>query len=186
MVPQEDWHPVDVQMDSFFECCRSGSRPKADVRVGLANSAAVVEWLLKNEVDIGFVGSPVYAPALVATLLFEDEVVFASARGARLEARSLSVAAARCLVRRESPPASLESALRARPAARMPVGSGHRGDQASGDGRARDFCSPWSVSALASGALVRIPVKGIFAAHVLPGPPPRKAGGPAIRASPGA
>ncbi len=42
MVPQEDRHPVDVQMESFFECCRTGSRPKADLRVGLANSTAVI------------------------------------------------------------------------------------------------------------------------------------------------
>lgn len=42
MVPEEDRNPVEVQMEGFFECCRTGARPKADVRAGLANSAAVI------------------------------------------------------------------------------------------------------------------------------------------------
>lgn len=42
MVPQEDRNPVDVQMDEFFHCCRTGARPKADAEVGLADSAAVI------------------------------------------------------------------------------------------------------------------------------------------------
>ena len=42
MLPQEDRHPVDVQMESFFECCRTGGRPKADAEIGLANSTAVI------------------------------------------------------------------------------------------------------------------------------------------------
>ncbi|MGC8793371.1 MAG: Gfo/Idh/MocA family protein [Bryobacteraceae bacterium] len=42
MVPEEDRNPVDVEMDEFFECCRTGARPKADVNVGLADSTAVI------------------------------------------------------------------------------------------------------------------------------------------------
>jgi predicted dehydrogenase len=41
-LPEEDRNPVDVQMESFFDCCRTGGRPKADVDAGLANSAAVI------------------------------------------------------------------------------------------------------------------------------------------------
>ncbi len=41
-LPQEDRNPVDVQMESFFDCCRTGDSPKADVEVGLANSTAVI------------------------------------------------------------------------------------------------------------------------------------------------
>ena len=42
MVPEEDRNPVDVQMDEFFQCCRTGARPKADLEVGLADSTAVI------------------------------------------------------------------------------------------------------------------------------------------------
>ena len=41
-LPQEDRNPVDVQMESFFDCCRTGDSPKAGVEVGLANSTAVI------------------------------------------------------------------------------------------------------------------------------------------------
>jgi predicted dehydrogenase len=41
-LPQEDRNPVDVQMESFFDCCRTGDSPKADVEVGLAGSTAVI------------------------------------------------------------------------------------------------------------------------------------------------
>ena len=41
-LPTEDRNPVEVQMESFFDWCRTGSTPKADVEVGLANSAAVI------------------------------------------------------------------------------------------------------------------------------------------------
>jgi hypothetical protein len=40
--PEEDRNPVDVQMESFFDCCRTGDTPKADVAAGLANSTAVI------------------------------------------------------------------------------------------------------------------------------------------------
>ena len=42
LVPEEDRNPVDVQMEEFFECCRTGARPKADLEVGLADSTAVI------------------------------------------------------------------------------------------------------------------------------------------------
>ena len=41
-LPEEDRNPVDVQMESFFDCCRTGDTPKADVAAGLANSTAVI------------------------------------------------------------------------------------------------------------------------------------------------
>ena len=41
-LPQEDRNPVDVQMESFFDCCRTGDSPKAGVEVGVANSTAVI------------------------------------------------------------------------------------------------------------------------------------------------
>jgi predicted dehydrogenase len=42
MLPQEDRNPVDVELDSFFECCRSGKKPTADVELGLADSTMVI------------------------------------------------------------------------------------------------------------------------------------------------
>jgi predicted dehydrogenase len=41
-LPEEDRNPVDVQMESFFDCCRTGDTPKADIEAGLANSTAVI------------------------------------------------------------------------------------------------------------------------------------------------
>lgn len=41
-MPEEDRDPVEVQMESFFECCRTGDSPRAGVEVGLANSRAVI------------------------------------------------------------------------------------------------------------------------------------------------
>ena len=40
--PEEDRHPVDVQMESFFDCCRTGETPKADLEAGLRNATAVI------------------------------------------------------------------------------------------------------------------------------------------------
>ncbi len=42
MVPEETRNPVDVQLESFFDCVRTGARPKADLEVGLADSIAVM------------------------------------------------------------------------------------------------------------------------------------------------
>ncbi len=41
MVPQER-NPVDTQMESFFDCVRTGKRPLADIEVGLQDSIAVI------------------------------------------------------------------------------------------------------------------------------------------------
>ncbi len=42
MLPEEDRHPVEAEMAGFFECCRSGARPKAHLEVGLRNAEAVI------------------------------------------------------------------------------------------------------------------------------------------------
>ena len=42
MLPEEDRNPVDVAMESFLNDCKAGSKPKADVEVGLADSTAVI------------------------------------------------------------------------------------------------------------------------------------------------
>lgn len=42
MVPEEDRNPVDVQLESFFNCVRTGARPKADLEIGLADSSMVI------------------------------------------------------------------------------------------------------------------------------------------------
>ena len=35
MVPEEDRDPVTAELEAFFECCRAGRRPKADLEAGL-------------------------------------------------------------------------------------------------------------------------------------------------------
>jgi len=42
MLPEEGRNTVNVQMESFFDCCRTAGRPKAGVEVGLTNSTAVI------------------------------------------------------------------------------------------------------------------------------------------------
>jgi predicted dehydrogenase len=42
MMPEEDKNPVDVELESFFNDVRTGGRPKADLEVGLADSAGVI------------------------------------------------------------------------------------------------------------------------------------------------
>jgi predicted dehydrogenase len=42
MVPEETKNPVDVQLESFFDACRTGKRPLADLEVGLEDSANVI------------------------------------------------------------------------------------------------------------------------------------------------
>jgi len=42
MVPEEDSNPVDVELESFFDCCRTGKKPLADLEVGLHDSTAVI------------------------------------------------------------------------------------------------------------------------------------------------
>jgi len=41
-VQEEQRNPVDVELESFFQNCRDGQRPKADLEIGLADSVAVV------------------------------------------------------------------------------------------------------------------------------------------------
>jgi hypothetical protein len=42
MVPEEDRNPVDVSLESFFDCCRTGRKPNADLEIGLADSSMVI------------------------------------------------------------------------------------------------------------------------------------------------
>lgn len=41
MLPEEDRNPVDVELESFFDSCRTGKRPLADLEIGLADSTTV-------------------------------------------------------------------------------------------------------------------------------------------------
>ena len=79
------------------------AHPRIEVSLRIGNSACVVEWLLQNEVDLGFVGSPVHAPTLAATPFFDDEIVFACAPThplAREKTLPLSrIVKERCIVR---------------------------------------------------------------------------------------
>lgn len=42
MVPEENRNPVDIELEGFLECVRTGARPKADLEIGLADSTAVI------------------------------------------------------------------------------------------------------------------------------------------------
>ena len=42
MLPEEERNPVDIQLESFFDCCRNGRKPNADLEVGLQDSIAVM------------------------------------------------------------------------------------------------------------------------------------------------
>ena len=42
MMPDEPRNPVDTELESFFSDCRSGGRPRANIDVGLADSATVI------------------------------------------------------------------------------------------------------------------------------------------------
>ena len=42
MIQEEQTNPVDVELESFFQNCRDGKKPKADLEVGLADSVAVI------------------------------------------------------------------------------------------------------------------------------------------------
>ena len=41
-LPEEDRNPAEVQMESFFQCCRTADSPKADLETGLRNATAVI------------------------------------------------------------------------------------------------------------------------------------------------
>ncbi len=42
LVQEEARNPVDAELGSFFQNCRDGERPKADLEIGLADSVAVI------------------------------------------------------------------------------------------------------------------------------------------------
>jgi hypothetical protein len=42
LMQEEVGNPVDVELESFFNNCRDGKKPLADLEVGLADSAAVI------------------------------------------------------------------------------------------------------------------------------------------------
>jgi predicted dehydrogenase len=41
-VQEEQRNPVDVELESFFQNCRDGGRPKADLEIGMADAVAVI------------------------------------------------------------------------------------------------------------------------------------------------
>jgi predicted dehydrogenase len=42
MVQEEPRNPVDTELESFFNCCRTGQKPRADLEVGMADAVAVI------------------------------------------------------------------------------------------------------------------------------------------------
>jgi hypothetical protein len=42
LVQEEQKNPVDTELDSFFRACRTLTKPRADVEVGLADAVAVI------------------------------------------------------------------------------------------------------------------------------------------------
>jgi predicted dehydrogenase len=42
MVQEEPRNPVDTELESFFNCCKTGQKPKADIEVGMADAVAVI------------------------------------------------------------------------------------------------------------------------------------------------
>ena len=42
ILQEEQRNPVDTELESFFQNCRDGKKPKADLEVGLADSVAVM------------------------------------------------------------------------------------------------------------------------------------------------
>jgi hypothetical protein len=42
MLQEEQRNPVDVELESFFQNCRDGKRPLADLEIGLADSVSVI------------------------------------------------------------------------------------------------------------------------------------------------
>jgi hypothetical protein len=42
MVQEESRNPVDVELESFFKCCRDGQSPRANLEVGMADAVAVI------------------------------------------------------------------------------------------------------------------------------------------------
>ena len=42
MLQEEQRNPVDVELESFFQCCKDGSAPRANLEVGMADAVAVI------------------------------------------------------------------------------------------------------------------------------------------------
>lgn len=42
MVQEEQRNPVDVELESFFNSCKTGQKPRADLEVGMADAVAVI------------------------------------------------------------------------------------------------------------------------------------------------
>ena len=42
MVQEEQRNPVDGELESFFDCCRTGKPPIANLEVGMADSVSVI------------------------------------------------------------------------------------------------------------------------------------------------
>src|SRR5579872_1732183 len=42
MLQEEQRNPVDVELESFFNDCKTGGKPKADIEVGMADAVAVI------------------------------------------------------------------------------------------------------------------------------------------------
>jgi hypothetical protein len=42
MVQEEPRNPVDTELESFFNSCKTGQKPKADIEVGMADAVAVI------------------------------------------------------------------------------------------------------------------------------------------------
>src|SRR5207245_9169960 len=42
VLQEERRNPVDTELESFFQNCRDGKRPLADLEIGLADSVAVI------------------------------------------------------------------------------------------------------------------------------------------------
>jgi predicted dehydrogenase len=72
LTQEEDTNPVDIELITFFQNCRDGKRPKADLEVGLADSIAVMasnramderRTVLFNEYEKGHAAPPPNATA---------------------------------------------------------------------------------------------------------------------------
>lgn len=59
----------------------SALHPRIEITLEIQNTAFIEERLLRNEFDLGFIGSPATSPELVAEPFLEDEILFACAPG---------------------------------------------------------------------------------------------------------
>jgi len=73
MVSDEDRNPVETELESFFNDCKTGGHPKADLEIGLADSITVMlsNMCMEQERRVRFdeidkMGLPGSAPAAAA------------------------------------------------------------------------------------------------------------------------